>query len=47
MENNNIKEAIILKTEELIKVYRLRAGGWCSYKDCTTTYKDDELRILK
>lgn len=30
------------KTQELIKVYRLARGGWCSSLDCKTEYKDSD-----
>jgi hypothetical protein len=44
MKNNTVK-ARLKSTGELIEVYKLKRGGWCNFKDCTTTYKDEELEF--
>ena len=39
--------AKIIATGAEVKVYKKNDGDYCNYQDCTTTYKPNELEILR
>lgn len=42
---NKDKKATVIKTGQVITVYRLNNGNWCDSVNCTTQYKPNELTI--
>lgn len=51
MGKNKLFKAIILRTSEQVRVYKLgsaskQAGNYCDYDNMSNTYKPEELRIL-
>lgn len=43
----NLRKAKVIKTGEIITVYKLKRGTWCNYKDCKTEYQEKELQFLE
>ncbi len=42
---NKTRKAIVKKTSQEVEVYKLKRGGWCNAKNCTTEYQEHELEF--
>lgn len=42
---NKTQQVKVKATGNVIEVYKLKKGGWCDAKNCTTEYKDSEIEF--
>lgn len=45
--SNTLKEARLIASGETVRVYRMKAGGWCNYDKPLITYTESDLNIIK